>query len=221
MMSAERGAAENTLSSYRRDLEDASQRDRWRACRRRRRRHPRLSRRHRRARLRADLAGAQTVGDPPVLQVPLCRGPARRRPDRHAGQPEKGPAAAQDDERGRDRPAARPRRARGRRRRARRRRQAGGTAPACAGRGALRHRPARFRAGRPAGDGGAARRPFLHGARQGRQGAHGAAVGQGARGDARLARRPGRACRPSPTARSCFRPLPTAAISRARSLPAT
>ena len=37
--------------------------------------------------------------------------------------------------------------------------------------------------GLPVG-GGAARRALLHGARQGRQGTHGAAVGQGARGDA-------------------------------------
>ena len=181
MMSAERGAADNTLPSYRRDLEDAAERDRRSAS-------PKpppptsapISPTSPARGFAADLAGAQTVGAAAVLQVPLCRRPARRRPDRHAGQPEKGrplPKTMSEAETGRllDRAARRPKR------RPRWRHAAGRAAPARAGRGALRHRPARFRAGRPAGDRGAARRPLLHRARQGRQGAHGAAVGQGAR----------------------------------------
>ena len=142
------------------------------------------------------LAGAQAVGDPPVLQVPLRRRAcARDDPTGTLDSPRKGrplPKTMSEAETGRllDRAArgsrcaalpAMPTHA--------------GAAPACAGRGALRHRPARFRTGRPAGQRGAARRPLLHGARQGRQGAHGAAVGQGAHGDARLAGRARRGAR--------------------------
>ena len=110
MMSAERGASDNTLQSYRRDLEDAAEQ---------------LAVGFAEASA-ADLrgylagiaargfalvvAGAQAVGAAPVLQVPLCGRAARRRPDRHARQPAQGPLAAEDHERGRDRPPARPRR---------------------------------------------------------------------------------------------------------------
>ena len=150
MMSAERGAADNTLASYRRDLDDAASAiagglaD---AASSDIRAYPRRSGG---AGLRRLVAGAQAVGAAAVLQVPLRRRPARRRPDRHARQPAARPAAAQDDGRGRDRPPARPRRAGGGRREPRGRRPRRRQAPARAGRGALRHRPARLRTGRPA-----------------------------------------------------------------------
>ena len=123
MMSAERGASDNTLQSYRRDLEDAAER------------LPVGIAEAGAAELRvyladiagrgfaSTLAGAQALGAAAVLQVPLRRRAAPRRPDRHARQPAQGPLAAEDHERGRDRPAARPRR-RGSRTRRRRRRRA-------------------------------------------------------------------------------------------------
>ena len=221
MMSAERGASDNTLQSYRRDLEDAAERLPVGHRRGRRGRPARLSRRHRRPRLCVELAGAQALDAAAVLQIPLRRGAARGRPDRHARQPAQGPLAAEDHERGRDRPAARPRRRGSRARRRRRRRRACRAAPACAGRAALRDRPARLRAGFAAGHRGAARRPLLRGPRQGRQGTHGAAVREGAEGDARLARASATAIPGMPTAAGCFRPPPKAAICRARFLRAT
>ena len=87
MMSAERGAADNTLASYRRDLDDASSSiaGGLAGCGQQTTSAAYLGR-HRRTGLRRFLAGAQTVGAASVLQVSLCRGPARRRSDRHAGQ---------------------------------------------------------------------------------------------------------------------------------------
>ena len=152
MMSAERGAAENTLASYRRDLEDASRDDR--------------------------AAGSPTP--PPPTSAPISAtsphagfaptSQARKlsalrqfykflyaeglRADDPTGtldSPRKDrplPKTMSEAETGRllDRAALEAGEARGDGD------AAAGTAHACAGRGALRHRPARLRTGRPAGD---------------------------------------------------------------------
>ena len=216
MMSAERGASDNTLQSYRRDLEDAAERLPVGIAEAGAGESARLSRRHRRPRLRVEFAGAQTVGAAAVLQVPLRRRAAPGRPDRHAGRPRKDrslPKIMSEAETGRllDRAAEEA--------------ESGGpdadseachAAPLRAGRAALRDRHARLRAGFAAGNRGAARRPLLRRARQGRQGAHGAAVREGAQGDARLAASSATATPGKPTALGCFRQRPKAAICRAR-----
>ena len=80
---------------------------------------------------------------------------------------------------------------------------------------------ARFRACRAPCHRGVARRAILRGARQGQQGAHGAAVAESEGRDARLAgrARPGRLR--SPKVRICFRHRPRAATCPGRSLRAT
>ena len=119
MMSAERGASDNTLQSYRRDLEDAAER------------LPVGIAEAGAADLRvylADIAGRGFASSSQARKLSTLRqfykflyaeGLRTGRPDRHARQPAQGPVAAQDHERGRDRPAARPRRRRSRTRRPR------------------------------------------------------------------------------------------------------
>ena len=155
MMSAERGAADNTLAIYRRDLEDAASSHRRRPGRRgrqptsapisaasRRRASPPPRRR----------ASCRRCGSSSSSSMPRACAPTTR-PARSTARGEAGRCPRRW--RGRDRPAARPRGTAKRPTRPRGRRPRGSDAPARAGRGALCHRPARFRAGRPAGDGGA------------------------------------------------------------------
>ena len=186
MMSVERGASENTLASYRRDLEDASQATGGRLA------DAGV------ADLRAYLGGLAGQGFAASSQARKLSAlrqffkflyAENLRSDDPTGtldSPRQGrslPKTMTEAETGRllDRAALEALESGGG--------DAGGQAHACAGGSPLRDRPACFRAGRPAGDRGAARRAVLRRARQGQQGADGAAVGQGARRHERLAGR--------------------------------
>ncbi len=218
MMSVERGAADNTLASYRRDLEDASADDQGRACQRR---QPPTSAPISATWPRAGFAASSQARKLSALRqffkFLYAENLRSRRSDRHAGQPQKGPRRCQRPWRkpkpagcSTGRPWRQPNRGGGWRHGRRK-------AHACAGRSPLRYGLARLRTRQPAGDGGAARRALLRRARQGQQGTHGAAVAQGARGDARLAGRTRtRDPRARPTAPICFPRRPRAAICRGR-----
>ena len=213
MMSAERGAAPNTLASYRRDLEDygrflgargsgferagveavrAYLDDldlRGFAATSAARRLSALRQFHR------FLVSEGVRGDDPTGIIEGPRRPARL-------------PSVLSEARGHasDRAGARG----GGRARAARRRSLQGAAPACPGRDALCDGPAGLRAGLAQGCGHAPRPAHVHRARQGRPRAHRAADRQGARGGGGLSQRRGRPPG-SPTAPGCSPPSATAA----------
>ena len=194
MMAAERGAADNTLEAYRRDLQDFRRLPgarRGLARRGRAGRHRRLSARAVGGRHGAGLAGAPAVGRAPAVQVPVRRGRRRGRSGAGICRPQEGPGDPQDavHRRGRspDRGGPAPHRDhRGPRPRAR-------PAPACADRDALRDRHARHRAGDAAALGAGGRRARADHQGQGRARAPGAAQPGRPRGARPLSqRRPAR-----------------------------
>ncbi len=177
MLAAERGAGENTLAAYRRDLDDFARIPRHQAPHRRERgdrRRARLSAVALEAQLRRGVGRAAAVRDPAALSLPLCRRAARRRSRRHHRRAEARTRAAEGAQRQGGRSPAR-HRPQGDRHRTHQRRAAAGGAAQCAAGARLRHRTARVRTGVAAGLGGGAQRPHAGGARQGRQGAAGAA----------------------------------------------
>ncbi len=93
MMSAERGAAANTLQSYERDLEDARSflRSRGTGLPTPRPTISELSLPSRRPGLQSVVAGAAALGPPAILQVPLCGRAAHGRPDGHPRRAEESP----------------------------------------------------------------------------------------------------------------------------------
>ena len=215
-LASERGASVNTIEAYRRDLADYDAYLKAKGVGRAeggRNACARVSRRARRAEAERRIAGAPSVGDPPVSQVPLRRRLAARRPDADGRRPAPIAPAAEALEHGRGRAPDRDgaRGPRGRR------------APVAraAGRGAhrLSHRAhlwvglARVGSLEPQevdrnGQGSAHR-----GARQGRQGAPRAALGSRSRRNPRVPR-PARSslARARRRAPGCFPPRARAAI---------
>ena len=100
MLAAERGAGENTLAAYRRDLDDFSANTSV-TKRRTDRRAPATDdvrgylQSLWQARLCRGLGRAAALGDPPALSLPLCRRTARRRSGRHHRRTEARPRAAE------------------------------------------------------------------------------------------------------------------------------
>ena len=182
MLSAEKGAADNTRQAYARDLDDFA------AFIATRRRKPLAAvqpadisaylRAAAEAGPRSGLARAAPVGHPPAVQVPRCRGRRRGGPRRPPRRPEARAPSAPHAVRGRGRSPDRDRapahrRHHGPRARAR--------APALRpDRDALRHRHAGQRAGDAAALGPGRRRPRAAHQGQGRTRAHRAAQRGGA-----------------------------------------
>ena len=189
MLAAERGAGENTLDAYRRDLEDFSA-------------YLAAAGRSIAAADSDDAARAISAGSPSAAS--RAASVARRLSairqlyrflysEGHRGDdpaaviegPKRGRSAAEGAERSRRSTACWRRRATAMQRRSASRAAARGAARLPA-RSALRHRAARLGTGGAAGLGGAARRAHADGARQGRQGAAGAAQRRGQARDDRL-----------------------------------
>ena len=193
MLAAERGAAAEHaagLPARPRGLPRLPGAPRQVARRRRAGRDRRLLARAVRGWAGAGFARAPALRDPPAVQVPGRRRGDRGGPGAGSCRTQAGPSAAQDALGRRGRPPDRdgaPAHAahQGPRPRAR-------AAPACADRDALRHRPARDRAGDAAALGARRRRPRADGQGQGRTRAHRPADAGGARRARPLSqRRPG------------------------------